>query len=184
MSLDPADPVWPSLVKSHIVLLWIAIAGMPIARAAFPTRPAGVWALYGPAVGVITHLLVMNLVSWIIPGGGGMWIALAITAGLSVVLMIRSGLLAVPRVSLGWNAVVVILMATGTFVFLLANRTQTLFVDERWRLPLASILAAGSFPPVAAFTPDTGIGYHYGTDLLAASLMNVAGVPSCGIVCS
>ncbi len=175
MSLDPADPVWPSLVKSHIVLLWIAIAGMPIARAAFPTRPAGVWALYGPAVGVITHLLVMNLVSWIIPGGGGMWNELAITAGLSVVLVIRSGL---PGVSLGWNAVVVILMATGTFVFLLANRTQTLFVDERWRLPLASILAAGSFPPVAAFTPDTGIGYHYGTDLLAASLMNVAGVPS------
>ena len=178
MSLDPADPVWPSLVKSHILLLWIAIAGMPIARAAFPGRPAGVWALYGPAVGVITNLLVMNLVSWIIPGGGGIWIALAITAGFSLVLMLQSGLLLVPRISLVRNAVLVILMATGTFLFLLANRTQTLFVDERWRLPLASILAAGSFPPVAAFTPEIGIGYHYGTDLLAASLMNVAGVQS------
>jgi hypothetical protein len=178
MSLDPADPVWPSLVKSHILLLWIAAAGMPIAHAAFATRPAGVWMLYGPSVGVITHLLVINLVSWILPGGSGMWAALAVTSGLSMSLIVRSRLLGAPRVSLGWSAVVVVLMSVGTFVFLLANRTQTLFVDERWRLPLASILAAGSFPPVAAFTPDTGIGYHYGADLLAASLMNVTGVPS------
>jgi len=81
MSLDPADPVWPSLVKSHILLLWIAAAGMPIAHAAFATRPAGVWVSYGPSVGVITHLLVINLVSWILPGGSGMWAALAVTSG-------------------------------------------------------------------------------------------------------
>ena len=178
MSLDPADPIWPSLVKSHLLLIWIAAAGMPIAHATFAARPAGVWVLYGPSVGVITHLLAMNLVSWILPGGAGMWTALAVTAGLSMTLMVRSRFLGALRVASGWSAIVVVLMSAGTFVFLLANRTQTLFVDERWRLPLASILAEGSFPPVAAFTPETGIGYHYGADLLAASLMNVTGVPS------
>ncbi len=178
MSLDPADPVWPSLVKGHLLLVWIAAAGLPLAYAALRNRPASAWLLYGPAVGVAAHLLAVNLVSWVFPGAPGAWAGFGLVAALVLGTAWRGGFLAALRRAPAAGLAAAVLIAAALYAFLLANRTQTLFVDEAWRLPVASILAAGSFPPVAAYTPEIGIGYHYGADLLAASLMNLAGLPS------
>ena len=43
-----------------------------------------------------------------------------------------------------------------------------------WHSALAFRLARGEFPPVTPFGLDAGIGYHYGANLLAASIINIA----------
>ena len=48
--------------------------------------------------------------------------------------------------------------------------------DATWHYSLVFRLARGIFPPVSPWGGDAGIGYHYGADLLAASITNVAGV--------
>ncbi len=80
------------------------------------------------------------------------------------------------RGTLGW-ALGFALASGGAFVFLLAVRTQVWFVDETWHFPLALRMARGEFPPLTPYGPDAGIGYHYGADLLAASVVSVAPVP-------
>jgi hypothetical protein len=68
-----------------------------------------------------------------------------------------------------------VLLVAVILYLALANRTHLLFTDEPWHLPLAATIARGLFPPVSPFSPDFGAAYHYGSDLLAASMMNISG---------
>ena len=175
MSLDPAASPWPGVVASVAVCLWIAAIGALLSRAVFRDRPRLVWPFYAPIVGVAVVLLVTNLAAYVIPGTPATWVGLLGPSALGVVSAWRAG--APGGVSRRWvfTLLTIVLLAVGVFALAYANRLHTGPHDAAWHYALASRLARGEFPPVTPFGVDAGIGYHYGADLLAASIINVAG---------
>ena len=177
MTLNPADPVWPAIVRVLLLIGWIAATGLPISRVLFGGRPRLVWPFYAPAIGFLWLLLVANLVSWAVRGPLGSWLGLVLASALAIALACRTrtfwSLRRAPRV----GAAAVLAGSVALYLFILGNRTQTLWVDEVWHLPLAGTIANGFFPPVSPYAPDVGPGYHYGLDLIAATVMNVAAAP-------
>lgn len=179
MFLNPAEPVWPGLLKATIVLTLVLASGLPLSWAIFGARPRQVWIGYAPIVGVGLHLLTANLLSWSAPGAVGSWLGLA--AGLSLSASTayakRRRLKLADRSAGTWAGVGLgVLALAGLLYVALANRTHVLFTDEEWHLALTATLAAGAFPPISPFSPAFGAAYHYGADLLAASLLNIAGI--------
>ena len=178
MFLDPAEPIWPSLLKSVLLLALVVASGAPVSWAIFGARPRNVWLGYTPVVGIGLHLLAANLASWIAPGMVGSWVGVAGATTVATMVTVRR------RSSMGWPdrsrsvwkelATGAVLTASLMYVAL-ANRSHVLFTDEEWHLPLAATMARGNFPPVSPFSPTFGAAYHYGSDLIAASLINIAG---------
>ena len=179
MFLNPAEPVWPGLFKATLALVLVLASGLPLSWWIFGARPRPVWIGYAPITGLGLHLLAANLASWLTPGAVGSWLGLAAGIGLSAITAYcsrrRLGVQGRPPVS--WaGATVGVAVLAGLLYVALANRTHVLFTDEEWHLPLTSRIAAGDFPPHSPFSPSFGAAYHYGADLLAASLLHVAGI--------
>ena len=177
MNLDPAVSPWTGVVSSALVCLWMAAIGAPLAQAVFAHRPRPVWPYYAPVVGIVTVLLTTNLAAYLAPGAGSAWTGLLAPSMLSAAVAWRNGAIrgASRRTVLG--LLVLVTASVGLFVFALANRTHVWFVDESWHFALAQRMAKGEFPPVTPYGVDAGIGYHYGADLLAASVLSLAGAP-------
>ena len=176
MSLDPAASPWPGVVASVAVCLWIAAIGAPLAHAVFQHRPRLVWPYYAPIVGVAVVLLVTNLAAYVIPGAPAAWFGLLGPSAAAAVIAWRAG---VPSRMSRRSAIALLAMAVtavGVFALAYANQTHIFPGDSTWHYPLAHRMALGEFPPVTPYGVDAGIGYHYGGDLLAASIVNVAGV--------
>ena len=177
MSLDPAASPWPGVVASVAVCLWIAAIGALLAHAVFRDRPRLVWPFYAPIVGVAVVLLVTNLAAYVIPGAPAAWFGLLVPSALGAIVAWRGGTLRpLPRGS-KVALLAMALVAVGVFVLAYANRTHMFLWDDTWHFGLAQRLARGAFPPVTPFGVDAGIGYHYGHDLLAASIIGTTGAP-------
>ncbi len=177
MSLDPAVSPWPGVLSATLICLWMAAIGAPLAHAVFAHRPRPVWPLYAPILGVVAVLLTTNLAAYVAPGMASAWIGLLVMSAMSVVVAWRSGMV---RPVSRRSALALLVLATasaGIFVFALANRTHVWFVDESWHFALAQRMARGVFPPVTPYGVDAGIGYHYGADLLAASVLSTTSAP-------
>ena len=176
MSLDPAASPWPGVIASVAVCLWIAAIGALLAYAVFRDRPRLVWPFYAPIVGVAVVLVVTNLAAYVMPGAPAAWFGLIAPSVLGVVVVRRrGGLRPLPegsRIALLALAVA----AVSIFALAYANRTHEYPYDSAWHYALIFRLARGEFPPVTPYGVDAGIGYHYGADLLAASIVNVGWV--------
>ena len=122
-------------------------------------------------------LLTTNLSAHLWPGQPSAWVGVLAPSTLSVVVAWRGG--ALSRVSRGAALRLMVLAAAsvGLFVFALANRSHVWFVDESWHFALAQRMARGEFPPITPYGVDAGIGYHYGADLLAASVISMTDAP-------
>ena len=177
MNLDPTVSPWIGIFASTGVCLWIVAIGAPLARAVFGDRPRPVWPFYAPALGIVAVLLTTNLSAYVIPGAPSAWFGLLAPSAVAAAVAWRTGAFRRParRTVLGLLALVT--ASAGVFVLAFANRTQVRHGDESWHLALAQRMARGAFPPVTPYGPDAGIGYHYGHNLLAASIINTAGVP-------
>ncbi|MDE2769448.1 MAG: hypothetical protein OXI70_15295 [Chloroflexota bacterium] len=177
MSLDPAASPWAGVLSATAFCLWISAIGAPLAHAAFGHRPRSVWPYYAPILGVVAVLLTTNLSAHLWPGQPSAWVGVLAPSTLSVVVAWRGG--AHGRVSKGaaLRLTGLATAAAGLFVFALANRLHFWFIDESWHFALAQRMAKGEFPPVTPYGIDAGIGYHYGADLLAASVMNITDAP-------
>ncbi|MCY4112451.1 MAG: hypothetical protein OXG33_00735 [Chloroflexi bacterium] len=176
MSLDPAASLWPGVIASVAVCLWIAAIGALFAYAVFRDRPRLVWPFYAPFVGVAVVLLVTNLAAYVIPGAPSAWFGLIATSALGIVAARRSGALRLPPEGSRTALLAMAAMAVGVFALAYATRTHEYPFDGEWHYALIFRLARGEFPPVTPYGVDAGIGYHYGADLLAASIINVARV--------
>ena len=176
MSLDPAASPWPGVIASVAVCLWIAAIGALLAYAVFRDRPRLVWPFYAPAVGIVVVILVTNLAAYVMPGAPSAWIGLLLPSALAVLAARRRGpLRPLPRGSRA-ALLAMSILAVGFFALAYANRSHDYPADATWHYALVFRLARGIFPPVSPWGVDAGIGYHYGADLLAASITNVAGV--------
>ncbi|MCY3906988.1 MAG: hypothetical protein OXF63_07045, partial [Anaerolineaceae bacterium] len=179
MFLNPAEPVWPGLAKAALVLTFFVASGVPLAWAVFGHRPRQVWIGYAPIMGIGLHLLAANLWAWFVPGALGSWLGLgtALAAAALVAARARSTLRWPGWTGAAWIWPGAGILLTCSLAYLaLANRTHVLFTDEQWHLPLTATMARGFFPPISPVSPTFGAAYHYGSDLLAVSLMNVAGI--------
>ena len=176
--LNPTEPVWPALVKAAIFLSLVVVSGIPIARTIFSSRHGLLWIGYTPVLGIGLNLLTANMLALISPGVVGSWMGIITALGLSSLIAIKTGF---GPTTPSWSRSTYIglglsvLLVAAILYLALANRTHLLFTDEPWHLPLAATIARGLFPPVSPFSPDFGAAYHYGSDLLAASMMNISG---------
>ena len=175
MSLDPAVSPWLGVIASVAVCLWIAVIGALLAYAVFRDRPRLVWPFYAPIVGMAVVLLVTNLAAYVMPGAPSAWFGLIAPTVLGVVVARRGGhLRQAPRGS-RIALVAMVLLAVGVFVLAYANRMHASGDAAGWHRALALQLARGVFPPVTPYGVDAGIGYHYGADLLAATVISTTG---------
>ena len=175
MSLDPAASPWPGVFASVAVCLWIAAIGAPIAYAVFRHRPRLVWPFYAPIVGVAVVLLVTNLAAYVAPGAPAAWFGLLVPSALGAVIVRRgSGLHPLPRGS-KIALLTMVALAIGVFALAYANRMHGSGDAPAWHYALAHTMAGGVFPPVTPYGVDAGPGYHYGADLLAASMISTTG---------
>lgn len=178
MSLDPAASPWPGVIASVAVCLWIAAIGALLSYAVFRDRPRLVWPFYAPIVGMAVVLLVTNLAAYVMPGAPSAWFGLIAPTVLGVVVVRRGGPLGpLPQGSRA-ALVAMVLLAVAVFALAYANRPHSDPFDRTWHLALSSRLARGEFPPVTPFGVDAGIGYHYGADLLTATVISTTGAPS------
>lgn len=177
MNLDPTVSPWIGIVASTGVCLWMVAIGGPLAHAVFRDRPRPVWPFYAPVIGIVTVLLVTNLSAYLIPGAPSAWFGLLAPSVLASVVFWRGGSTRRPSRSGALASLALLLASAGIFVLAFANRTQVRAAEESWHFALVQRMGRGVFPPIAPYGQDAGIGYHYGPDLLAASLANTAGVP-------
>ena len=172
MSLDPAASPWPGVLASVGVCLWMVAIGAPLAAAAFRHRPRLVWPFYAPILGAVTVLLVINLAAYVIPGAPAAWFGLIAPSVAAAVVAWRLGAPRRPSRRSVLILLALVLLGVGVFLLAFTNRTHSPFADESWHYPLALRLANGVFPPEPPYGVDAGIGYHYGTNLLAASIFS------------
>ena len=176
MSLDPAASPWPGVIASVAVCVWIAVIGALIAYAVFRDRPRLVWPFYAPIVGMAVVLLVTNLAAYVMPGAPAAWFGLVAPSVLGAVAIRRSGPLR-PLPSGSRTALLAATILTvGVFALAYANRMHEHAYDTSWHFGLIFRMARGAFPPVTHYGVDAGIGYHYGADLLAATVVNLGRV--------
>ena len=177
MNLDPAVSPWPGVLSATVLCLWMAAIGAPLAHAVFAHRPRSVWPFYAPILGVVAVLLTTNLAAYAVPGTASAWIGLLAPSAMSVVVAWRTGAVRRPSRQSALGLLMLATASAGIFTFALANRTHVWFVDESWHFALAQRMARGEFPPVTPYGVDAGIGYHYGADLLAASVISLTDAP-------
>lgn len=177
MNLAPTDMPWVDVLAVTGICIWMVAIGAPLARAAFGNRARTVWPCYAPIIGIAIVLATTNLLAYAMPGAAAAWVGLIVPSVVATAVTWRGGMLAQMSRRSGASLASLAFASAGLFVFALANRTQVWFVDETWHFPLALRMARGVFPPTTPYGPDAGIGYHYGSDLLAASTISTTGVP-------
>ena len=178
MNLDPTVSPWIGIFASTGVCLWMAAIGAPLAHAAFGHRPRQVWPFYAPILGIVVVLLTTNLSAYLIPGAPSAWFGLLAPTALAAAVAWRSGSLRLPSRRAAMALLVLVLTSAGAYLVAFANRTHVRHGDESWHYALALRMARGVFPPDTPYGFDAGIGYHYGANLLAASIVNIAAVPA------
>ncbi len=177
MNLDPTVSPWLGILGSTGVCLWMAAIGAPLAHAAFGHRSRLVWPFYAPILGVTAVLLTTNLAAYAAPGAASAWVGLLAPSAVATVFAWRARTLVNPLRRSAVTLPLLVLPATGAFLLCLANYTQAWFGDPHWHLALVQHFARGGFPPVTPHGVDSGISYHYGVDLVAASIVHAAAVP-------
>ncbi len=177
MNLDPTVSPWIGIVASTGICFWMAAIGAPLSRAVFGDRPRPVWPFYAPALGIVVVLLVTNLSAYLIPGAPSAWFGLLAPSALAAYVAWRGRKIDLTSRRTALASLALLAASAGVFLLALATRTQVRAAEEAWHFPLALRMARGVFPPVTPYGQDAGIGYHYGPDLLAASVVNAAAVP-------
>lgn len=128
----------------------------------------------GLGAGLALFITLSNLLARFAPLSAAFWAAAGLIFAAGLLSAWRS-----PRrlelCSLGlrsWPQAAVFLAATYLFVQIL--RGLALF-DEYLHIPLISIMSAGDIPPHFYLDPAQTFSYHYGLQVLAASLVRVGG---------
>ena len=126
-------------------------------------------------VGVAVVLLVTNLAAYVMPGAPSAWFGLIAPSVVGIVVVRRGG--ALRPLPEGYRTALLAmgLVAVGVFALAYANQPHIYPNDEGWHYALAQRMARGEFPPVTPYGVDAGIGYHYGGDLLTATIISTTG---------
>ncbi len=166
------------------ILLWLAVAflwgagGWLTVASAFKLEK-GENLFLGFGAGMVGYLWFINVVGrWVNPDlayiGAGVFVLFA-GIGLWVFQNRKTALRFFEKFDL-WSALPQFLALGGlTWVFLRISEGVGMF-DEFTHLPLISELATGEIPPRFFINSRIGFAYHYGFQLLGASLMRLGGL--------
>jgi hypothetical protein len=130
--------------------------------------------IFGFGLGLVLYLWLANLV--------GHWFAPAITYFLPALAILAIGLLAARRSAnrlldaADLNIWPILLLWAGVFVYSLLLERGLMIYDDQLHLPAISVMGAGSLPPRYFLNASSQFAYHYGFDLLGASLMRTGGM--------
>ncbi len=167
----------PGLIGTIVVTLAMSLATLPLAAHLTGFRGLGRALALIPALGVALLSAVAAGIYYALPPTPAAWMSLAVALALGGILWWRSaekiaGLSRdIRRLAIGLSIVAVLLFA---FV---ANRLSVLFPDEPIHLSLSATIAAGNYPVVLPWAPDSPAAYHYAADLHVAVLSGIAGLP-------
>ena len=162
-----------SIIALSVQFLLIALCGWMLAKHAFSVSPKERIPV-GLGLGLILFVFFSNLMGrWLPPEWGfqAALAALAVIAGLAWVTS-REGFLDLEDIQV-WRQLA--LFALLVLVFTLMGRGLGIF-DDRKNLSIISLMAAGDIPPHFYMNPDFLFSYHYGFQLLGASLMRLGGL--------
>ena len=142
-----------------------------------------VLAAFAPVLGINGYVFFVNIVSYFVPVRMTFWLVLLAMFGASVAMYARlrnRGERSPATADLSSRQLRA-LFAAAAIVSLLSGvvALRTLMPDDLFpgHLPLVSTISQGNFPVMDPSEPDYPMAYHYGPDLLAAALQNVAGIP-------
>lgn len=162
-----------NLALLGLVLLGYFLGGCLVARHAFRLDPSE-RLVAGMAVGVGLYMVFVNGLGQVLPVGVAYSAGSLTVLGVGVALAVRSGRRFLDAEDLqAWPQLVA--LAGLTVLITLIGRGLSI-LDDRKNLSLISLLAAGDLPPHFYMNPDWLIRYHYGFQLLAASLVRIGGL--------
>jgi len=70
----------------------------------------------------------------------------------------------------------ILLLWAGVFIYSLMLERGLKIFDDQLQLPAISVIASGGFPPRYFLNANSQFAYHYGFQILAASLMRIGGM--------
>ena len=167
----------PGLAGTIALTLASSLAVFPLAAQLTEYRGLGRALALTPALGVSVITVIAAGIYYLLPPTAAAWTSLTLTLLIGGLFWWRSaeriaGLPAnVPQLAIG-------LGITGFLLFsFVANRLSVLFPDEPIHLSLSATIAAGNFPVVLPWAPDSPAAYHYAADLHVAVLSGIVGLP-------
>jgi hypothetical protein len=150
-----------------------ALGGWLITRSLFRLRRTERLAS-GAALGLLVFITLTDLLVPWFGAPAGFWIAsgMVLVAGVALAIRRRDVVPSPTEDLAGWPAA---LGALGVAIaFTLALRGLGLF-DDYLHLPLVASMARGNIPPDFYLDPDLHFAYHYGLQVLSASITSVGG---------
>ena len=165
MTVDPA--VVPGLLLLALELLALAAVGYVVARVALRQSDDRMALAQGLVIGLALWGLLVNFVLHLLPGYAaalGSWV-IVLVIGVGLAWRTRQVLRLPPRTLVGFAVTALVL-----FWVALASRQTVSIPDDDIHLGPAALVQAGGWPPVAPWTPDQPLIYHYGLDLLIGLL--------------
>lgn len=170
---------WALRAVPFLLVLWAAwvVAGLALTRVALRLRDGVEVAALALPAGLLAHVLVANALAHIV----GVRHAVVLTLALAL----AGGLIALQwgaAVPLAWDLTrgtraVLLLAAVALGLGVWELGAREVFGDDGAHASMAHLLAAGEFPLRFQCNPALRAAYHYGGDLLAASVMVAAGAP-------
>jgi hypothetical protein len=165
------------------ILLWLLMSGLWslggwfIAARAFQLRSRE-RLLAGFALGLLSFITLANLLAHLLPLTAAFWAAsLAVFLfGAALLLASRHSGEAWPLLEdlkSAWRKTLALLLLTALFEMI--GRGLAIF-DDYLHMPLVSVMAAGEIPPLFYLDPSKPMSYHYGLQVLAASLVRLGGL--------
>ncbi len=161
-----------SIVSLFLISAAWAAGGWLLVRTFFRTRPGEALGT-GAAAGFVLFLMGVNLLTRPLTLAG------ACLASAAAILL--AGWIAARRSRLAWADLrtdlsdwpQLLALAGLAVLFAFAKRGISLF-DDYLHMPLVSIMGAGDIPPHFYLNPSIGFGYHYGLQIFAAALEDLA----------
>lgn len=130
--------------------------------------------LLGFGIGLILYLSLLNILSRFLPTNVSFFIPalLVLATGLVYARNDRKQLIDIKDFS-AWPLLVILAVL---FIYSLLLERGLVIFDDQYHLSSASLMGAGRIPPIYFLNANFNYSYHYGFDLIGATLMRLGGL--------
>lgn len=129
--------------------------------------------LFGFGIGLLLYLNLLNLLSRFLPSSISFIIPALLVLIAGILLARKDGRAFIDLQDLSiWP---ILLMWAGLFIYSLLLERGLVIFDDQYHLSSASLMGAGRIPPLYFFNAHFNYSYHYGFDLIGATLMKMGG---------
>ncbi len=175
MSIDSLNIT--GLVGILVLTLAASLATFPLAARLTEFRGIGRALALTPVLGVVLLSAMAAVLYYALPPTTAAWMSLVVTLTLGGFLWWRSAERIAGLSRDARQLAVGLSIAAALLYGFVANRISVLFPDEPIHLSLSATIAAGNFPVVLPWAPDSPASYHYAADLHVAVLSGISNLP-------